>query len=244
MEENFNATSATILPQSSMKELANTILHVNRAYQETITEKIENLQKRLKYNLYCQDQLNKKISNSTALVINKISNFNTSSKESTPHAQNEQEISKIKENYFKDRFGRFEPPDNVDTIEKRRLHFYAYMPSNSNEWTLKCRVKLKQSVLINSLKLLKTPHLNKIDVLSEKLNKLKKACDLEFEKYEQYINIKQLLKQTRQSVKKIDNLGEAEVLGQVDIEKIDWMKISKIDLNDNFSSRDCFLVSI
>ena len=92
--------------------------------------------------------------------------------------------------------------------------------------------------------MLKTPHLNKIDVLSEKLNKLKKASDLEFEKYEQYINIKQLLKQTRLSVKKIDNLSEAEVLGQVDIEKIDWMKISKIDLNDNFSSRDCFLVSI
>ena len=243
MEEDGTTNAAsTSLSQTSVKQLANTLLHVNRAYQETLSEKIDNLQKRLKYNLYCQEQLNKKISNSRPLVIKTISNFNTSSKATTPHAQNEQEISKIKENYFKDRFNASEPPDNVDTIEKRRLHFYSFMPSNSNEWTVKFRNELKQSVLLNCFKLLKTPHLNKIDLLTEKLNKLKKACDLEFENYEQYMTVKALLKQTRLSVKKIDNLSEAEVLRQVDLEKIDWMKISKIDLKNNFSSRDCHLV--
>ena len=222
-------------PQSSVKQLANTILHVNRAYQETLSEKIENLQKRLKYNLYCQAQLNKKISESSAaLSAAKISNFNTT-KEVTPFAQNEQELNKIKYSYFKDRFGS-EPPENADTLRIRKLHFYGFLPTNSNEWTLTCRKKLKQSVLKDCLKQLKTPHLNKINFLTEKFNKLKVDRDAEYENYEQYVSVKRLLKQARLSMTKIESLTEAQVLSECDVEKVDWMKISKIDLNDNFSA--------
>ena len=40
--------------ENTKSNLLKTILTINRAYQEVINEKIQQLDKKLKYNLYCQ----------------------------------------------------------------------------------------------------------------------------------------------------------------------------------------------
>ena len=70
-----------------------------------------------------------------------------------------------------------EPDANAVTIQMRQFVYFNYMPQFKSEWTLEFRRKLKQSVVNDTLRMIRTPHQNKIKLLEEKFYTLKTTYD-------------------------------------------------------------------
>ena len=160
------------------------------------------------------------------------------SETSQENKKSENEIVKIKLNYFKDRFGS-EPDQNIDTIQKSNFIIRDYVPQCKSEWTLVYREKLKQAVINDSLRILKLPISTRVAFLEEKLFELIKTHSYS------NIDLKTIRKQKRTANKleeKFDNYEANDILNKVDPNRLDWMKISKLDIGGIFSSNECFLV--
>ena len=221
-------------PDESVR-IAKTLLTLNSAYKEAIDEKIASLRHKLELNQQQQVELAKQIAEAAAVAAH--------DKTKAPRRdyiikQHELELIKIKASYFRDRFDS-EPPECPDAVKKHKLNFYEFTAQVKIEWSLSYRQRLKQSVLEDSMRILKTPLTSKVAFLEEKLAKVvatpgPKAIQLK--------TIKAQLKETQKSLKILDAYTDEQIFVKADIDQIDWLKIAKIDLNGNWSSTECRLV--
>ncbi|CAF0719286.1 unnamed protein product [Brachionus calyciflorus] len=225
-------TNSINIEDNSDENLTKTLLAINRAYQEVIVEKIEKLKAVLTLNLQKQNEIVEKISNRNL-------NQASSSQKQEGH-KFENELSKIKGSYFKDRF-HSEPDDNIDTIRRNKLVYYDYIPQLKSEWTVEYRNKLKQAVVNDSIRIIKNPFMNKVKLLEEKIYNLTKKED---RRPGEMKSIQIMLRECKNQLKKIDSMQEDQILVQIDPAKIDWFKISNVDLGGNWSSTECHLVWI
>ena len=212
-------------------ESVDILLTINRAYKEAIEEKLESLRLQLKENLLQQRQIVNEINASQKQPIKQTHHH---------HHQSHQaiELTKIKVNYFKDRFGT-EPKENIDTHRKSKFIHFDYMPQLKSEWTLPYRRLLKEAVIEDSRRLLKLPYVNKRKFLQEKSHEYETT--LEFSELDEKIYEKKLL-ETQKSIKIIDKKSDLSVLEEVDLTKIDWLKIANINLKGNWTASECQLI--
>ncbi len=232
---NFDEDKNQLNEKSSIK-LVKYLLTINKAYKESIDDKLTSLKQILESNRKQQKELNIQIQNN----FNKTSKTISNNKSSIDNEKNksENEIVKIRLNYFKDRFGS-EPDQNIDTIQKSNFIIRDYVPQCKSEWTLVYREKLKHAVINDSLRILKLPISTRVAFLEEKLFDLIKT-----QSYSN-IDLKTIRKQKRTASKleeKFDNYEANDILNKVDPNRLDWMKISKLDIGGIFSSNECFLV--
>ncbi|RNA37100.1 snRNA-activating complex subunit 4 isoform X1 [Brachionus plicatilis] len=229
MQSSDHEIDSVDLTANSTENLTKTLLAINRAYQEVIVEKLEKLRTALVLNLQKQNEIGEKIcSINQNLTSSKIEGYKF-----------ELEISKIKGNYFKDRF-QSEPEHNIDTIRRSKLVYYDYVPQLKSEWTIDYRNKLKQAVIKDSIRITKNPITNKIKFLDEKFDKLKAVS----RKSSELKSLKKMIRECGNQIKKIDSMSDVKILENIDAEKIDWLKISNVDLNENWSANECKLVWI
>lgn len=213
------------------------LLTINKAYKESIDEKLVSLRKRLEENCKQQNELIIQIENNNhEQYLTKKSKIDVPSNETAK--KNETELFKIKLNYFKDRY-LSEPESNIDTIRKQKLNIRDCVPQYKSEWTQNHRKILRESVLKDSLRILKLPITTKIAYLDEKLYELMKthsysSADLK--------TIRKQKKEAKNLETKIDRISEHDVLNQIDPAQIDWMKIAKLDLNSTWLANECYLV--
>lgn len=205
------STSADAQPTETQSlTLVRYLLTINSAYKESIDDKLKSLKQKL--------ELNQKQQNDLFTEITNINNSKTLSvtKNEEPVKRNENELTKIKFNYFKDRFGS-EPDQNVDTLQKNKLNIRDCIPQCKQEWTLEHRETLKNAVLKDSLRVLKLPFTSKVVYLEEKLFDLMKS--------QSYTNtdLKLLQRQKRDANRletKINQLNEESILNQCDVAKL------------------------
>jgi len=207
-----------------MASLKEPLLMLNRAYQEVIQEKIQQIDKLLEES-YRREQ---------EILIEKASIKPNEKK----HANvADAELGKVRDSFFKYKFGST-PPDDVDTKLKKTMAIHDMIPQFNPAWTLPHRNKLKKHVVADAIRILTQPINNRLEHLQEKRIRAKKLRD------EKMLNdIKKSLKTSEAELEAINQMSENEILKKVNAEKIDWFKVAKI-LNGSWSANECYLVWI
>jgi hypothetical protein len=100
---------------------------------------------------------------------------------------------------------------------------------------LKNRTKLKGAIVEDARKTLKAPLLSRLQILNEKLKKSDPDSDA-------YASLKTKYKQIDNELKIFDCISEDEVVQRVDINRIDWFKISNKNFDNQWSANECRLV--
>ncbi|ESP04994.1 hypothetical protein LOTGIDRAFT_156241 [Lottia gigantea] len=208
----YSLTDSTV--ESNTTELpvdVETCLALNRAYQEIITEHLDQIKKSLQENREKQRLLE----------------LNLEEGMKAPKENKSKKAKDYTQPFFSDENG-IGPPPNEDVKIKDFLQEKKQDVVISSAWTIVAERQLINSVCKDALRNIIQPLMNKREVLENK----RQLPDCENKD-----KINQTIEELDKEIKKKSRTKNEKLLEEVDVEKIDWMRISTVDFG---GKRDWF----
>ncbi|KAL3871550.1 hypothetical protein ACJMK2_039541 [Sinanodonta woodiana] len=195
---------------------AETCLALNRFYQEALVDQLRKIEYALQENRENQRALEEEMGEKYVKKEKKVGKTKSIADYAMP--------------YFKDKDGNC-PKPNEDVLLKKRLGEHKQNFQLSASWHSVYRKELINAVKLDTLEKILRPCMSRLELEHEKMAKCKDneetaACQERIDKINKEIEEKK-------------QIPSEELLNQVDIDQVDWMKISAVHLNSRFSSKAC-----
>ncbi|KAK3586968.1 hypothetical protein CHS0354_026684 [Potamilus streckersoni] len=195
---------------------AETCLALNRFYQEALVDQLRKIEYALQENRENQRALEEEMGEKYVKKEKKVGKTKSIADYAIP--------------YFKDKDGN-SPQPNEDVLLKKILGEHKQNFQISASWHSTYRKELISAVKQDTLEKILRPCMSRLELEHEKMAKCKD--------YDEIAACQERIDKINKEIEEKKEMPSEELLSQVDICQVDWMKISAVHLNSRFPSKAC-----